>query len=106
MMPSFVAGVEARDGIYMYFRSILIHYATLEKSSTRPIGGNITDHAAVAAATTSVIVVLVVVVVCDLIFRPAERGGGVDVSGVARQRGSAVGWVMSGNAANEVYEDT
>lgn len=84
----------------LYFRSIPVHYAT-PKNHRLDLSAVTTDHvAATVAATISVIVVLVVVV-CDLIFHPAR-----DVSGVARQRGSAVGWVMSGNAANEVYEDT
>lgn len=58
----------------------------------RPIGGNITDYASLRRHHRR----------CrcrDPILHPRE--------GTCRGlRGSAVGWVMSGNAANEVYEDT
>lgn len=56
----------------------------------RPIGGNITDYAASATKAAAV----VATPYCTP--RGTRRG----------LRGSVVGWVMSGNAANEVYEDT
>lgn len=76
MLPSFLAGVEARDGIR--FLSIT---ENSEKSSTRPVGGNITDH--VVAAATFVIVVLVVVVATSYSTPARDMSG----EGVARQCG-------------------